>query len=255
MRTTPSHEQTCLSPCRCFWSYIYPYKAENAGCDRGKLQNESDTVYSSSNGTAGHGRCSLVGVGSLVGLGARTHSQRLALGGTGEMVPPLTLEVREGGSLRGPRPRALWTHHDHSPINHPGGMASAWRGAGRKVGASSPEFPQKLALSSEIRVWLFMWEEETEQGREPAIGLNPAGGGAHARLSSAVGRELLPGGVISLAPSSRPRGCIPGLGSGLRERFGWGRKAVPQHGGRLRQRRGGVCAVVTGQGEQGSSAA
>lgn len=113
-----------------------------------------------------------------MGLGARTHSQRLALGGTGEMVPPLTLEVREGGSLRGPRPRALWTHHDHSPINHPGGMASAWRGAGRKVGASSPEFPQKLALSSEIRVWLFMWEEETEQGREPAIGLNPAGGGA-----------------------------------------------------------------------------
>lgn len=56
-----------------------------------------------------------------MGLGARTHSQRLALGGTGEMVPPLTLEVREGGSLRGPRPRALWTHHDHSPINHPGG--------------------------------------------------------------------------------------------------------------------------------------
>lgn len=254
MRTTPSHEQTCLSPCRCFWSYIYPYKAENAGCDRGKLQNESDTVYSSSNGTAGHGRCSLVGVGSLVGLGARTHSQRLALGGTGEMVPPLTLEVREGGSLRGPRPRALWTHHDHSPINHPGGMASAWRGAGRKVGASSPEFPQKLALSSEIRVWLFMWEEETEQGREPAIGLNPAGWGGRSRSPLLSSRSrAAPGRCDSLALSSRQRGCIPGRG--LRERFGWGRKAVPQHGGRLRQRRGGVCAVVTGQGEQGSSAA
>lgn len=162
-----------------------------------------------------------------MGLGARTHSQRLALGGTGEMVPPLTLEVREGGSLRGPRPRALWTHHDHSPINHPGGMASAWRGAGRKVGASSPEFPQKLALSSEIRVWLFMWEEETEQGREPAIGLNPAGGGAHARLSSAVGRELLPGGVI-------PSHCPAGRGAAFR---GWEVASGRGSGGAGRQSR------------------
>lgn len=94
-----------------------------------------------------------------------THSQRLVLGGTGEMVPPLTTEVRGGGSLHGPRLGGLWTHHDHSPINHPRGMASARRGPGRKVRASSPEFPQKPALSRDSRVA----EEETppaERGRE-----------------------------------------------------------------------------------------
>lgn len=73
----------------------------------------------------------------MVGLGARTYSQRLALGGTGEMVLLLTTEVREGGSLHGPRLRGLWTHMTTHPSTTPG----AWLLPGRALGGRLEQVP------------------------------------------------------------------------------------------------------------------
>lgn len=66
-----------------------------------------------------------------------THSQRLALGGTGEMVPPLTTEVRGGALCMA----LVWEDSGPTMTTHPSTTPGAWLLPGGALGGRLEQVP------------------------------------------------------------------------------------------------------------------